>query len=576
MLAGFLPRTLVSEAVQAVPACADLFGSTDIIVGKKLTQDEASNYVQHFLNDDHLRSCKVVKPDSSSVLHISVAGPFEFGGPETRLTLQHPDIFRLRDILRERDVDVRGMLMAPMSKAAEVIPFPPVDVHHMNIGFGAMPHWFAWGISEESQCRQPLGTRCFGREFGNFAFHLSRGDRTLNCDGELLDARSIPLMPGEEKEKLTFWMAFALNESTEAASHTRHLSSVYVWQPFSLETSLAGHNNQLFVPRDEETVFWYSFSMPKGGELLTIWFHSHSTTSVDGRLGWLPDRLIASWDPPTLSPSYLPASPAKFGFANSSTALRARVMAPTQTVCSFANQWELVNGWVVPRWADSDCTSFRFHTGATFVVFIISTPTGHHSHELMEHWQPTIFYEAEDGSTLYSAAFSTQLPGIHDKAMSYYDLLLWSGSGAGGDVQTSPSLHQLLGMMFCHAFAGHYLFQNGRVDSVGGSVQALYHDNSVPFFLAVCLWPLFTLALACCTRSCTVFVAALLIGVGGLVMAFAVALPGYHSEYDTRASAPPSFFIFAAGLIAAGLLCVLLWLRGSPKLVRKAPKSELL
>eukprot|EP00966_Prymnesium_polylepis_P078453 1818575-Prymnesium_polylepis.1 len=59
-------------------------------------------------------------------------------------------------------------------------------------------------------------------------------------------------------------------------------------------------------------------------------------------------------------------------------------------------------------------------------------------------------------------------------------------------------------------------------------------------------------------------------------MALAAALPGFHSEYDTQAPAPPSFFIFAVVLIAAGLLCVLLWLRGSPKPVRKAPKSQLL
>eukprot|EP00966_Prymnesium_polylepis_P308498 7129394-Prymnesium_polylepis.1 len=107
----------------------------------------------------------------------------------------------------------------------------------------------------------------------------------------------------------------------------------------------------------------------------------------------------------------------------------------------------------------------------------------------MEHWQPTIFYEAEDGSTLYSATFSTQLPGIHDKCGSYYDTLLWFSSGAGGDVQTSPSLHQLLGMMFYHGISGLNLFQNGRVESVGASFGGLYPDISVPFFLAVCLWP---------------------------------------------------------------------------------------
>ena len=93
-------------------------------------------------------------------------------------------------------------------------------------------------------------------------------------------------------------------------------------------------------------------------------------------------------------------------------------MAPTQHVCAFANRFEVVNNIMVPRWASANCTSARFVAGSAFVVFIISTPTGYHSNEPREHWQPTMFYEADDGTSLYTTTYSTQPPGVHDEVVT--------------------------------------------------------------------------------------------------------------------------------------------------------------
>jgi len=543
MLASFLPPTTLKDAVRTEPACAALFGAKDVVKG--VVPAVADTLSQTFISDDHLRNCKVAAEDST--LHITAVGPFEFGGPGTRLAFSHPDVFQLRETLRDRDMDVRGMMIVPMSSSAEVIGFPPIDVHHMNVAYGHLPAWFSWGISEESQCLPPLGTLCFGRGFGEYAFHLEKGEVVLAVDGEMLDARGITLAPGEEKKQLTFWMTFVLKETHGNGEHLRRLSSVYVMNPYSFAGMMAGYNNQLEVPREEDTVFWYSFRMSKAGTIVTTWFHSHSTTSVDGRIGMLLPG--AKLDAPKLMPTYQPVHPAKLGYPNGGAALRARVMAPTQHVCAFANRFEVVNNIMVPRWASANCTSARFVAGSAFVVFIISTPTGYHSNEPREHWQPTMFYEADDGTSLYTTTYSTQPPGVHDEVWSYYDFLLWFAYG--GDVQGPPSVSLLYFMM---------LISDGL--SLAKLAIGFFNGIIVIPVTATCLafgtalWPLVAIVVACYTRSCTVFFSSLLIGFGLVTLAFALALPGFHfvNDGDPRPARPPQLLMHAAVFCLAGLL----------------------
>jgi len=228
-------------------------------------------------------------------------------------------------------------------------------------------------------------------------------------------------------------------------------------------------------------------------------------------------------------------------------------MAPTRHVCTFENRFEIVNHIMVPRWASANCARTHFFAGMTFVVFIISTPTGYHSNEPREHWQPTMFYETDDGSTLYTATYSTQTPGVHDQVTSYYDDLLWLAYG--GDVQGSPSLGLLQSMML---LSNVYALATLAIEASGGKGYTEVPLTATMLAVGTVAWILVAILLSCCKRSCTFCIGSLLVGHSLMVFFFALALPTFHGQFNDGIqlpASPASLFILAtASLCSAGLL----------------------
>eukprot|EP00966_Prymnesium_polylepis_P324460 7380505-Prymnesium_polylepis.1 len=103
------------------------------------------------------------------------------------------------------------------------------------------------------------------------------------------------------------------------------------------------------VPRDRETVIWFAWRMPVGGLAVNLWFHSHSTTSVEGHFGLLAlapgERAPDVWN---LRPTYAPIDVVATGYTSVS-ALRDRIMGRAQLICTFKFNYELISSHAVPR-----------------------------------------------------------------------------------------------------------------------------------------------------------------------------------------------------------------------------------
>ena len=392
MLRGLMPLESVTTALESL-SCSGVFttaGST------------------HRLASCHYES-------DSSMLHVSVIGPFEFDRDVRTFEFHYADVFGLADTLRSRDVVVDGVYTAPIDATWQVITNPPVDVHHVNIPFG---DWvsFAWGPSEESQCVEPLGARCYGRTFGDYAFQFPRGEVTPSTVGKLVDGR-----PTESRLSLKFWFVLALSEAIGplARANKRFLSSHYVYNPPS---PLLGVDDLIEVPRDHDTVFWFSWRMPTSGILVDLWFHSHSTTGVDASLGIIPHGAGTVSDPPPLVPSYLPVRLNETGFPTVAS-LQARVLGPTNHLCTAHSQWRDDGGFAIPLFPRTMCVEgATFHVGAVFRIFVVSHAHGLVSHEDFEHWQPIVYFVNNvTAHSLYGSGFGSTIPTLYDSLLSDFD-----------------------------------------------------------------------------------------------------------------------------------------------------------
>ena len=224
-----------------------------------------------------LRQCRVATRNGT-MLHVALAGPFDAGAGD--ISFRYADAFGLSELLAERDVLAQAVFVAPIDASQRVLPNPPIDVHHVDL-VEWVPLTLVWGISEESACEPPLGVQCYGRRFGEYAFRLKRGGEAPAALATIRPRSSLPL---------TFWLAMVLEEPMEASVRSSKVpvSSLYVQAPLTMSLALSNPMAWLMdftvVPRDQETVFWFAWQMPGAGELVDMWFHSHSTTQASWAL----------------------------------------------------------------------------------------------------------------------------------------------------------------------------------------------------------------------------------------------------------------------------------------------------
>ena len=70
-------------------------------------------------------------PVNSSLLHLSLLGPFALNGQQMTEHL-FEDVLDLSSILTGRDVSAQALFVAPLDSFGYVMPNPPVELHHFG------------------------------------------------------------------------------------------------------------------------------------------------------------------------------------------------------------------------------------------------------------------------------------------------------------------------------------------------------------------------------------------------------------------------------------------------------------